>query len=171
MRDVALKVPLGLFALGGGGEGDDAGEPRIEQCGHALDDAALAGGVAALEDDDDPEPAVTHPVLELDHLALQPAQLLLVLLARKRGRLSGLLLGDGHGYDDSTFCFRPLSTELNVLRIAPPIIGPTIGASKPRGSKPWVMRLPDPLGAIEARIAIFVPGRAVLSSSNERPSS
>src|SRR5256885_3453863 len=70
----------------------------------------------------------------------------------------------------STFRFSPASTELKVLRIVPPIIGPTSGANNPRGSKPWVMRLPLPFGVIVARIAIFVPGRAVLSSSNERPS-
>ena len=70
----------------------------------------------------------------------------------------------------STFRFSPPSTELNVLRIVPLIIGPTSGARRPRGSKPCVILLPLPFGAMVARIAIFVPGRAVLWSSNDRPS-
>src|SRR6202521_4458639 len=55
--------------------------------------------------------------------------------------------------------------------MGPLIIGPTSGASRPRGSNPWMILLPTPLGAMVARIAIFVPGSAVLSSSNDRPSS
>ena len=49
---------------------------RIEPLGDALDDAALAGGVAALEDHHDLELLVLHPVLQLDQFALQPEQLL-----------------------------------------------------------------------------------------------
>src|SRR5438132_5750513 len=71
----------------------------------------------------------------------------------------------------STFRFSPFSTPLKVFKIGPLIIGPTMGASNPRGSKPCVIRLPFPFGAMVARIAILVAGRAVLSSSNDRPSS
>ena len=35
---------------------------------------------------------------------------------------------------DSAFFFRPSSTDLNVLRIAPLIIGPTTSANRPRAS-------------------------------------
>jgi hypothetical protein len=59
----------------GAGSGD-AADPRIETLGDPLDDAALAGGVAALEDDDHLELVVLDPVLQLDQFALQPKQLL-----------------------------------------------------------------------------------------------
>jgi hypothetical protein len=42
----------------------------------ALDDAALARGIAALEQHDDLELLVDDPILQLDQLALQPKQLL-----------------------------------------------------------------------------------------------
>src|SRR5690242_15886128 len=67
----------------------------------------------------------------------------------------------------STRCARPARTLENVFRIMPPIMGPTIGASKPLGSNPWVRRVPPAAGAIVARIAIRVMGSAVLSSSND----
>jgi hypothetical protein len=54
MLDVTLEVPLPPFAFGGLLQGDDAGAARIEVLGEAFDGAALAGGVAALEEDDDP---------------------------------------------------------------------------------------------------------------------
>ena len=52
--DVALEVPLGAFALGRRREGDDAADARAEALGDPLDDAALAGGVAPLEEHDAP---------------------------------------------------------------------------------------------------------------------
>ena len=53
VRQVALHVHLGLLALGRRREGDHAEHPRADPLGDALDDPALAGGVAALEDDAD----------------------------------------------------------------------------------------------------------------------
>ena len=47
---------------------------------------------------------------------------------------------------------------MNVFKIIPPIIGPTIGASRPRGSKPCVIRLPDPFGGKE-RVGISARGQ------------
>src|SRR5882762_5964960 len=92
MRGVALEVPLRPLALVGGGQGSDAADPRIKALGDALDDAALAGGVAAFEDDDHLELVVLNPVLQLDEFALQAEQLLEVNLAvQLRGALMGLL--------------------------------------------------------------------------------
>ena len=53
MRHVALEVPLRALALGRRRQRHDAADARVEPLGDALDDAALAGGVAALEQDDD----------------------------------------------------------------------------------------------------------------------
>ena len=55
--DVALEVPLRLLALGRRRQRDDAADPRRDVLGDPLDHAALAGGVAALEDDRDPRAA------------------------------------------------------------------------------------------------------------------
>ena len=73
--DVALEVPLGLLALGRGGERDGADDAGVEALGDALDDAALAGAVAALEDDDDLLAVVDDPVLEADELGLEAQEL------------------------------------------------------------------------------------------------
>ena len=48
----------------------------VEALGDALDDPALAGGVAALEEDDHLELFVLDPVLQLHQFALHPEQLL-----------------------------------------------------------------------------------------------
>jgi hypothetical protein len=58
----------------------DAADARVERLGDALDDAALAGGVAALEQADDLEAAGLDPLLELDQLDLEPGQLGFVVL-------------------------------------------------------------------------------------------
>ena len=65
MLHVPLEVPLPALALGGRGEGDDAGGPGVEVLGEAVDRAALPGGVAALEHDDVPDAVVLAPVLQL----------------------------------------------------------------------------------------------------------
>jgi hypothetical protein len=48
---------------------------RVEALRDALDGAALAGGVAALEQDHHLVPGVGDPLLQFDQLALQPEQL------------------------------------------------------------------------------------------------
>src|SRR5262249_59495406 len=53
-------------------------------------------------------------------------------------------------YGFSTLSARPASTFANVPRMAPLIIGPTIGASRPRGSNAWVRRGPPPLRGVRA---------------------
>jgi hypothetical protein len=76
MGGIALEIPLRALALVGSRQRGDPADARIEALRDPLDDAALAGGVAALENDDDLELLVQHPVLQLDQLALQPEQLL-----------------------------------------------------------------------------------------------
>ncbi len=67
--------------LVGGGQRRDAADARIEALGDALDHAAFARGVAALEDHDDLQLLLLHPVLQFHQLALQAQQLLEVNLA------------------------------------------------------------------------------------------
>src|SRR6185369_12647652 len=52
MSHVALEIPLRAFALVGSRQRGDPADPRVEALGDALDDPALAGGIAALEEDD-----------------------------------------------------------------------------------------------------------------------
>ena len=87
VADVPLEVPLGALALGGSGQGHDAGQPGVEVLGDALDRAALARRVPALEDDHDAGTLGAQPLLHLDQLGLQPVQLLLVDSAREPCRL------------------------------------------------------------------------------------
>ena len=92
MRDVALEVPLRALAVVGRGQRRDTADPRIEALGDALDHAALAGGVAALEEHDHLELVVLDPVLQLHQLALQAEQLLEIDVAVDR-RVSVLRRG------------------------------------------------------------------------------
>ena len=89
MRDVALEIPLRALALARRRQRRDAADARIEPLGDALDDAALAGGVAAFEQHDDLELLVHDPVLQLDQLALQPEQLLEIEAAVDASRCRG----------------------------------------------------------------------------------
>ena len=75
MADVALEIPLRALALARRRQRHGAADARVQPLGDALDDAALAGRVAALEQHDELELLVDHPVLQLDQLALQPQQL------------------------------------------------------------------------------------------------
>ena len=72
---IALEVPLRALAVVRRRQRRHPAHARVEPLRDALDDAALAGGVAALEQDHDLLPAVHHPVLQLHQLALQPEQL------------------------------------------------------------------------------------------------
>ena len=71
MRHVALEVPLRALALVRRRQRHDAADARVQALGDALDDAALAGGIAPLEDHHDLQLVGLHPVLQLDQLALQ----------------------------------------------------------------------------------------------------
>ena len=79
--DVALEVPLGLFALSRLFEGDDAGAARVEVLHEPLDGSALACCVAAFEDDDELLAAFLDPGLQLQQFDLQCALGALVFLA------------------------------------------------------------------------------------------
>ena len=80
MRHVALEIPLALLALGRRCQSATTRHnPRVEALGDALDHAALAGRVAALEDDHDLQALLLDPFLELDQLLLKGVQLAQVM--------------------------------------------------------------------------------------------
>ena len=81
LLDIALHEQLGFFPVGRRGQGADTEHPRADLFGHGLDGAALAGGVAAFEDDDHLQLLGLHPFLEMAKLDLELSQLLLVVLA------------------------------------------------------------------------------------------
>ena len=62
---------MAALALRRRAERHDAADARVQALGDALDDAAFAGGVAALENDHDPEALQADPFLQLDQLELQ----------------------------------------------------------------------------------------------------
>jgi hypothetical protein len=104
LRHVALEVPLPLLALGGGAEGDDPTDPGVQALGDALDDAALPGRVAPLEDHHDLEASRPDPLLQLHELELELRQLadevlLLPLPLGLRVVLLALLLVRAQGLD------------------------------------------------------------------------
>jgi hypothetical protein len=71
LGDVAVEVPLAALGLRGLGQRDDPGGARVEVLHEPLDRAALARGVAALEQDHVLGAGVLRPVLELQQLDLQ----------------------------------------------------------------------------------------------------
>jgi hypothetical protein len=82
--NITLEVPLCPLPFGRQWESHHARHPRVQSEGDRLDGSALAGGVAALEDDDDLEPTGADPFLELDELHLEHRELRPVLLAGER---------------------------------------------------------------------------------------
>ena len=80
MVDIALEIPLRALALGGLLQRDDARAARIEMLHEALDRAALAGGVAPLEDHHDPLAGLLDPILRLEQFHLQRGHVLEVEL-------------------------------------------------------------------------------------------
>jgi hypothetical protein len=81
--DVALEIPLRPLFLCRRRERDHPAITRVEQRHDPFDDTALAGGVAAFEEDDDAQVSIPDPLLELDELDLEASELLVVLLARE----------------------------------------------------------------------------------------
>jgi hypothetical protein len=79
VRHVPLEVPLMALALGRRLQRHDPGAARVQVLGESLDGAALARGVAALEQDDYPLAGVLDPVLELEELYLQQPLVVVVL--------------------------------------------------------------------------------------------
>ena len=93
MLDVALKVHLRLFTVGRRRQRDDTKNARAYSFGNGLDRPALAGGIAALEQDDDPQPFFFHPILHVAKLDLKLAQLLFVELALHLSIVRAVVLG------------------------------------------------------------------------------
>jgi hypothetical protein len=67
---------------------------RADPLDDPFDDAALAGGIAPLEDDGDPLARFLQPELQLDQFALEPLQLALVRLAVRPLRVCAGGTGD-----------------------------------------------------------------------------
>jgi hypothetical protein len=71
MRHVALEIPLCALTLAWCRQRRDPADPRVEPLGDALDDAAFAGGITALENHHHLELVVLHPALQFHELSLQ----------------------------------------------------------------------------------------------------
>ena len=97
VRDVALQVPLGLLALGRLVQGHHVRAARVQVLGEALDRAALARRVTALEQDDQPAPVRPDRTLQLQQLDLQRAFLLLVPAAAQLLLVRVVLAERPHG--------------------------------------------------------------------------
>ena len=78
---ITLEIPLAAFEFRGFFQRDNACAARIDVFHEALDGAALAGGIAPLEDDNDALPGFFHPGLQLEKLDLQAIFLPLVVAA------------------------------------------------------------------------------------------
>ncbi len=94
---VALEVPLRRLALARLVEGDHRGAARVQVLHEPLDRAALPGGVAPLEQDDQPLATLLHPVLQLEQLDLQSSLLTVVLGAAHPLRVRVVLPEGLHG--------------------------------------------------------------------------
>ncbi len=91
MLEVALHEQLGLFALGGRGQGGHTEHARAHPFGQRLDDPALARRVPPFEDHDDAGAGGLHPLLQMAELDLQLLEALGIgLLAQLSARRSGL---------------------------------------------------------------------------------
>src|SRR5687767_9580085 len=101
MGQVALDVHLRLFPIGGSGERYDPEDSRADPSREGFDDAALARSVAAFEEDANLLAFVASPLLQLDQLNVQLAELGLIVLAlqlrlsARAGRLVIALRGSG----------------------------------------------------------------------------
>src|SRR5262249_41942611 len=94
VRHVTLEVPLPALTLGRDVERHHPRVPGIQVLHEALDGAALAGGVPALEDDHEAAARILDPVLELEQLDLeQPFQMIVFLAAQPLG--IGIILPPG----------------------------------------------------------------------------
>ena len=85
MLDIALEEPLPALVIRGLVQRHHASATRVQVLHVALDGAALAGGVTALEQDHDFLAALAHPVLYLEQFDLQLFFLRLVFGAAHPG--------------------------------------------------------------------------------------
>ena len=89
MGHIALEVPIGALAFGRTAQRHDSADAGVHALGDPLDDAPFAGGVAALEQDDDFQPLVLDPFLQLDEFDLQPGQFRFVDFVFQLGAVGG----------------------------------------------------------------------------------
>jgi len=75
VRHVALKIPLGAFAVVGRRQGSDTTNARVQALCDAFDHAAFACCITAFKKYDHLLFGRHHPVLQLHQLALQAQQL------------------------------------------------------------------------------------------------
>ena len=80
MRHVTLHIHLRFLAVGRRRQRHKSKDPRADPLGERPDGAALARGVAALEDDDDAQPLLLDPILEMTQPGLKLAKFLVVFL-------------------------------------------------------------------------------------------
>ncbi len=73
VRDIALKIHLAFLAVARRRKRHDTEDARTDAPGDCLDRAALAGGVAALECDDDSQSFGFDPSLQVAQLDLKLA--------------------------------------------------------------------------------------------------
>src|SRR5271166_2239364 len=78
---VALQIDLRPLAVRWRRQGNDAENSRAHALGNGLDRTPFSRRIAALEDDNDAQPFVLHPFLQLAEFDLKFAQFLFVFLA------------------------------------------------------------------------------------------
>jgi hypothetical protein len=125
VRYVALEIPLSTLGLGRDIECDDPRRPGIQVLHEALDGAAFAGGVPALEDNHKAAPGILHPILQLE----QPS----VGVTEHRVILVGIIHPDARRHHTPAV----RTTRAQVTRAAfPPVthISPIHAALLPEGS-------------------------------------
>lgn len=88
MRNIALDVHLRLFALGRGGQGNDAEHTGADALRNPLDDASFARRIAPLEDDERLKTFMLNSKLELHEFDVQLHECLFEFLALELRGLS-----------------------------------------------------------------------------------
>ncbi len=146
VRHVTLEVPCRLVAVGGFTEGDDARLAGAEMLREALNGAVFAGGVAALEDDEDAFAVADEMTLQLDQLDLEIAQEELVLLVAdsvEAGRRCYLVLRGCHEprivFAAATMCCSAMRTSSS-RRVLRPQSGFTHTRSRGSTATAWRRR-------------------------------
>ena len=88
MWNVTLEIPLVAFPFSRSAQRDYAANPRIQAFRNTLNNAALAGGIAALKDHGNFQAFYADPFLKFDKFDLQVGKLLDIFVFR--GRFSSL---------------------------------------------------------------------------------
>ena len=85
MLDIALEVDLRALPLSRRGQGDEPERARADGFDNAFEDAAFAGCIPALEEDNNPCAGMLDPVLHLDRLGTQLSHLCFILCSLELG--------------------------------------------------------------------------------------